>query len=158
MNKQSGFTLIELVIVIIILGVLSAVAVPKFVSLRNEAKLATIKDLKATLETASTFTYTRSMIEGLGNLADETLSSGVKIRYGYPYATQTNLKELIDINEDDWEMTSSSSPRTVVFAFYSDAEDMSVAEIISSTELCKLVYTGADKGERPDISISGCDD
>lgn len=158
MKKQSGFTLIELVIAIIILGVLSAAAVSKFVSLRNDAKQAAIEDLKATLETAATFTYTRSMIEGLGNLADQTLSSGVKIRYGYPYATQTNLKEVIDINEDDWEMTSSSSPRLVVFAFYSEVENMSVADIISSSDICKLVYTGAAKGERPDISISGCSD
>lgn len=153
MKKQSGFTLIELVVVIIILGVLSASAIPKFVSLRNDAKLATIKGLKATLETSANFTYTRSMIEGLGSLASETLSSGIKIRYGYPHATQTNLRTLVYINEDDWEMTGSTP---VTFTFKADTEDLSATEITTSTDICKLVYTGAEKGERPDITISGC--
>lgn len=38
MNKQSGFTLIELVIVIIILGILSVTAIPKFLDLQGDAR------------------------------------------------------------------------------------------------------------------------
>ena len=37
-TKNSGFTLIELVIVIIVLGILAATAVPKFINLRADAK------------------------------------------------------------------------------------------------------------------------
>ena len=40
MNKQQGFTLIELVIVIIVLGIIAAFAVPKFINLSSDARLA----------------------------------------------------------------------------------------------------------------------
>tara|TARA_R110001583_G_scaffold52393_3_gene162813 strand:- start:7881 stop:8168 length:288 start_codon:yes stop_codon:yes gene_type:complete len=93
------------------------------------------------------------MIEGLGSLASQTLSSGIKIRYGYPHATQTNLKALIDINENEWKLAKSDP---VIFAFKVDTEGMLVDEIRDSTNICKLVFTGAEKGQRPDITISGC--
>jgi len=97
MKKQSGFTLIELVIVIIILGILAATVLPKFINLQGDARQAVMNGLKSSLETASTFTYTKAIIEGVGNSFDETLSSGIRIRYGYPYATQENLKLVLDM-------------------------------------------------------------
>lgn len=54
---QRGFTLIELVMVIVILGVLSAVAIPKFVDLGSEAKQAAVDGIAGAASSASAINY-----------------------------------------------------------------------------------------------------
>lgn len=54
---QRGFTLIELVMVIVILGVLAAVAIPKFVDLKSEAQTAALKGVVGGINSASAVNY-----------------------------------------------------------------------------------------------------
>ncbi|NNG11614.1 MAG: type II secretion system protein [Halobacteria archaeon] len=52
MSKQRGFTLIELVIVIAVLGILAAIAVPKFVALQDDALVAAKKGMSGAVKSA----------------------------------------------------------------------------------------------------------
>jgi len=56
-SKQRGFTLIELVVVIIILGILAAFAVPKFMGLEGQARVAAVKSIGGSMEAADTMAH-----------------------------------------------------------------------------------------------------
>lgn len=63
-KSESGFTLIELVIVIVILGILAAVAIPKYEDMREQARVATVKGQLGSIRSAVAIQYARNALNG----------------------------------------------------------------------------------------------
>ena len=68
--RNKGFTLIELVIVIVILAILSIVAIPKYIDLRTDALIATLEGMQGTIESGTSMINMKAIIENKVNGAD----------------------------------------------------------------------------------------
>ena len=104
MQKQNGFTLIELVVVIIILGILAVTAAPKFINLQSDARLSALEGMKASIQGANSLVYSKAAIAGKekgGTGGAETLDIGtgtdINIVYGYMKATETDFENGLDV-------------------------------------------------------------
>lgn len=64
LKNQEGFSLIELVTVIILMGILTSIAIANYISLSNEAKSATCRANQVSLESAQRIYYSNHYIEG----------------------------------------------------------------------------------------------
>ena len=61
-SKQKGFTLIELVVVIVILGILAATAVPKFIDLSGDARTSVMKGVQGSINSAVNLAHAKALV------------------------------------------------------------------------------------------------
>ena len=64
-THSKGFTLIELIIVIVVLGIIAVVALPRFIDLQGDARAAAINSLAAQVETAAELVQNKARVQGL---------------------------------------------------------------------------------------------
>lgn len=113
--RASGFTLIELVVVITILGILAAFAVPKFIALDSQARVATINGLAGTVKSAASLA--RGLAMATNNSAgpvvmEGSTGTGVTLTNYYPDASLTGIANAINVNTaagGDFTFTAGTS-------------------------------------------------
>ena len=110
LNQQSGFTLVEIVIVIIVLGILTATALPRFISLSSDARSAAITQVSVSAQLANQFiflkskmpTYSTQVVENRDDLLDiDSNGDGVfDTRLKWNYLDNTDIEVRVDLSAD----------------------------------------------------------
>lgn len=142
MKRSAGFTLIELVIVIVILGILAITAAPKFMNLQGDARESTLKGMKAAMESSASIVYSKAVIKGLEDEPTGSVSSGastINIVNGYPAATSAGIGATLD-GLDDWTPSSAGTTYTLTPK--------------GAPNTCTVIYNEAASGARPVITAA----
>ena len=112
LRNQKGFTLIEIIAVLIILGVLAAVAVPKFIDLTNEAKQKALDGAIAAGMSQVSMDYARLLLSLSRVPTNAELAAGVTTDLGgdfdYTFEADTNGIKVTVASDDDATNTRSS--------------------------------------------------
>ncbi len=158
-TQQSGFTLIELVMVIVILGILSAFALPRFADLTGEARAASLNGLAGALKSSAAIARSAQLAAGDTLGTSVTLDgSTVTMVNGYPTANTAGIVTAAGISTEDYalsgEGTAGTSRLTLTIEGYTGANCFVTYDAADGTTADNTApITGA---ALVDVETSGC--
>lgn len=147
MKKQGGFTLIELVVVIVILGILAVTAAPRFLNLQDDARASAVQGLKGAIDGAAGIVYGKAAIAGVETATSASLDVGtgtdITVVFGYPEATSAALTQVVSGLNTDWTLVSGATG--VGYGFTASNTD------------CHVTYeAAASSSAAPTVTVRNC--
>ena len=167
-TNQKGFTLIELVVVIVILGILAVTAAPKFIDLQDDARTSTLNGIKGSIESVKAFTYSKSLIAG-NETVDGDIAGGatapvvvvnganVNVSFGYPRSNTVSVAEwranLLEIAVGEFVISEIAD---VIYITPDPDGNNTVLTVVPTT--CFVIYTEAATADNADIPVTAVTD
>lgn len=167
MKRQQGFTLIELVVVIIILGILAVTAAPKFINLQSDARKSTVEGVKAALQGANTLIYSKAAIQGKGKATgenvtiDSSVTPNIQVTTDYGYlnsasdsdTVKANLEKALDMKFDSLATGTVGTVNDFGVVYKSATSFIIVPKGKKDTDACRLEYTPATSTQLPVYNV-----
>ncbi len=130
-SQQSGFTLIELIVVIVLLGILSAVAVPRFFDAAGDARIASLDGMVGAMQDAKKFAKARYRLDGLSG-AQTIQLDGTNVTVlsgGNPTGDAAGMEAALE-GADGFSFAHAAGVSTVTITGYSGSN-------------CQVAYTAS---------------
>lgn len=109
MKRQSGFTLIELIIVIVILGILAVTAAPQFFNFGGDARSSTVRGLEGSIKAASELVHARAQINPDAGEVEVRGGATVALNGAYAEASVDGIRNALSLGDDDWVLVVSTN-------------------------------------------------